>query len=210
MATAIPPTPTPTYTFTPTPTFTITPGGPTLTPTPTRTFTPTPTWTPTQAPYAQRVNVGGTTAFTDSTGQVWAIDRAYGTGPWGYTTGSALSSTTAVAGTTDDPLYQKYREIAGEYRFQVPNGTYLITLKFAEFAVTNATDRRMNITIEGVTMAIDFSVYGAAGMATALDRTYTTTATVSDGLLNVAFAKRHQRQEEPGCVCHLRADAVTM
>ena len=107
----------------------------------------------------QRVNSGSTTAYTDSTNQVWAADRAYGTtGPWGYTAGKAASSSNAVANTTQDPLYQKYRELAGEYRFQVPNGTHYVTLKFAEFAVTNATDRRMNITIEGVRVTTDFSV----------------------------------------------------
>ena len=196
VATALPPTPTATSTFTPTPTFTITPGGPTFTPTPTPTATATPTATPTQAPYAQRVNVGSTAAFTDGAGQVWAIDQAYGTsGPWGYTAGTAVSRTTAVAGTTDDALYQKYRELVGEYRFQVPNGTYQVTLKFAEFAVTNATDRRMNITIEGLAVATNFSVWGAAGTATALDRTYT--ATVSDGILNIAFARGTGARKSP-------------
>ena len=77
------------------------------------------------------------TAFTDGAGRVWDADRAYGTtGPWGYTAGKAVSSTTAVANTTDDPLYQKYRELAGEYRFQVPNGSYQVTLKFAEFSLS--------------------------------------------------------------------------
>jgi hypothetical protein len=181
---------------TPTPTFTVTPGGPTFTPTPSPTNTPTPTWTPTAAPYVQRVHSGSTAAFTDGVGRVWVADRAYGTtGPWGYTTGSAVSTTTAVAGTTDDALYQKYREIAGEYRFQVPNGVYQVTLKFAEFAVSNATDRRMNITIEGVRVETDFSVWGVVGKAVALDRTYTTT--VSDGLLNIAFAKGTSARKSP-------------
>ncbi len=182
--TAPPPTPTPT------PTFTVTPGGPTFTP------TPTPSNTPTPVPYVQRVQVGGTAAFTDGAGKVWAADRAYGTtGPWGYTTGTAKSVTTAVAGTTDDLLFQKYREIVGEYRFQVPNGTYQVTLRFAEFTVTNATDRRMHITIEGTRVQTDLSVWGTVGLATALDRTYTTT--VSDGLLTIAFAKGTGARKSP-------------
>jgi phosphopantetheine adenylyltransferase len=166
------------------------------TPTPTATPSPTPTITPTPTPYLNRVHSGSTAAFTDGVGRVWVADRAYGTtGPWGYTTGSAVSNTTAVAGTTDDALYQKYREIAGEYRFQVPNGVYQVTLKFAEMAVTNATDRRMNITIEGVRVETDFSVWGVVGKAVALDRTYTTT--VSDGLLNITFAKGASARKSP-------------
>lgn len=185
-------------TATPTATPTITPGGPTLTPTPsptptrtptataTPTQTPTPTVTPTPLPYLQRVNVGGTT-FTDGSGLSWAADKAYATGSWGYTAGSAKSSTAAVAGTDDDLLYQKYRQLAGEYRFTVPNGTYNVTLKFAEFVVSKAGDRVMKITIEGVVVENTLDIYKLVGKATALDRTYT--VTVSDGLLNIAFAR---------------------
>lgn len=187
------PTSTPTSTSTPssTPTSTFT-----SSPTPTTTSTPTRTPTATPSSYVQRVNSGSTTAFTDGAGRVWDADRAYGTsGPWGYTAGKAVSSTTAVANTTDDPLYQKYRELAGEYRFQVPNGSYQVTLKFAEFGVTNATDRRMNITIEGAPIESNFSVWAAVGSATAIDRTYTTT--VTDGLLTIAFARGSGARKDP-------------
>lgn len=184
---------------TPTPTATITPGGPTLTPTssptptrtPTATATPTqtatPTITPTPPPYLQRVNAGGT-SFTDTLGNTWAADKAFATGSWGYSTaGSAKSYTTVVTGTDDDLLYQKLREIAGEYRFTVPNGTHQVTLKFAEFAATKATDRPMVIQIEGVTVENPLNVWSLVGKAVALDRTYS--VTVADGLLNITFVK---------------------
>ncbi len=194
-----PPTPTPAPTATRTATPTITPGGPTLTPTPsptptrtptataTPTRTATPTITPTPLPYSQRVNVNGAT-FIDSAGLSWAADKAFATGSWGYSTaGSAKSYTTAVAGTDEDPLYQKLREIAGEYRFTVPNGTYQVTLKFAEFAASKSTDRPMVIQLEGATVENPLNVWSLVGKAVALDRTYT--VTVSDGLLNITFVK---------------------
>ena len=161
-----------------TPTPTQTPGGPTN----------TPTATPTPLPFsAQRVNAGGT-AFTDSLGlPTWASDQIYAAGSWGYTGGTGKSTTIAVAGTIDDGLYQKWRENAGEYRFTVPNGVYLVTLRFAEFEVSKATSRIMKITIEGVIVENSLSVYGTVGSATALDRTYT--VTVADGVLNIAFAQ---------------------
>jgi thermitase len=182
----VPPTPTPT------PTPTITPGGPTLTPTPTPTLTSTPTPTNTPPPYDQRVNSGGTT-YTDTTGQAWAADKAFATGSWGYATGSAKSSTKAVANTNDDLLYQKYREIAGEYKFTVPNGTYEVTLKFAEFAYTSG--RAMNISMEGVLVENSLNVYGVVGLYAALDRTYT--VTVNDGILNILFAKAPSNSRTP-------------
>lgn len=186
--TALPPsTATPTATRTPT----ITPGGPTFTPTFTPTSTATPTATPTTPPYSQRVNAGGTT-YTDGQGQVWAADKAYAAGSWGYTGGSVKSSTTAVAGTNDDLLYQKYREGMSKYDFTVPNGAYQVGLKFAEFATTSVGDRKMQIAIEGVVVESALDVYALVGTAVALDRSYTTN--VTDGLLTITFAKNGGRK----------------
>jgi thermitase len=189
--TYIPPTPTltPTITLTPsvtpTPTQTLTPS---VTPTPTQTLTPSPT--PTPVPYLKRVNAAGVT-FTDSLSQVWSPDQAYASGGWGYVNGSAKSSTTAVNGTVDDLLYQKYREGMSAYNFTVPNGQYEVTLKFAEFAATTSNTRVMKITIEGVIVESALNVLTLAGKATAFDRTYT--ATVTDGVLNIAFAQNGGR-----------------
>ncbi len=186
----VPPTPTPT----PTPTNTPCPLCPTDTPTPTPTKTPTPTLTPTPLPYSgQRVNSGGL-AYTDTSGYTWSADQAWNN-VWGYTGGTAKSTTTAVAGTNDDPLYQKWRESPGEYRFAVPNGNYQVTLKFAEFEVTKSTDRLMQITIEGVVVESSLSIYGLVGKAVALDKVYTTT--VSDGILNIAFAAASGSRKPP-------------
>jgi len=176
--------PTPTATPEPTPTATSTP-----TPIPTATFAPTPTPTntpiPPPTPYLQRVNCGGT-RYTDSQGQEWAADQAWD-GSWGYMNGAAKSSTVAVNGTVDDPLYQCWRENPVEYRFAVPNDTYWVTLRFAEFEVSKSTDRVMRITIEGALVEERFSIYGLVGKYTALDREYQ--VTVSDGVLNIQFAK---------------------
>jgi hypothetical protein len=173
---------------------------PTPTPTPTATPcltcpTPTPIPTNTPAPYEQRVSVGGTT-FTDGAGQSWTADKAYTVGSWGYSTrGSAKSYSTAVEETTDDLLYQKQRWLAGEYRFTVPNGTYEVTLKFAEFSVSNATDRVMRITMEGVVVESNLSVWALVGRAKAMDRTYT--VIVNDGILNIAFARASGARQDP-------------
>lgn len=158
---------------------------PTATPTSTPTRTPTPTATP--GVYDQAVNAGGVT-YTDSLGRAWVADRAYTTGGWGYyLTGSSYAFSTAVSGTTDDLLYQRQRHDPGEYRFSVPNGTYLVTLRFAEFQANAASDRIMRITIEGAIVENALSIYGAAGRYVALDRNYT--VTVNDGLLNIVFAQ---------------------
>jgi chitinase len=135
-------------------------------------------------------------SYTDTTGQVWEGDKVYAAGSWGYTTtnSSAKNSSNPVAGTEDDFLYQKYREKPGEYRFTVPNGTYQVTLKFAEFVATDATSRLMTISLEGV--AVDtFSVWNLAGKNAALDRSYT--VTVNDGVLNIGFARAGSASKDP-------------
>lgn len=180
------PTPTAEPTATPTHTPTLVPTA-TLEPTPTLTNTPlpTPTATPAPTPYGRRVNCGGA-SYTDSQGQVWTADQAWD-GFWGYMNGQAKSSTCAVNNTIDDPLYQFWRENPVEYRFAVPNGTYQVTLRFAEFEVNKSTDRMMRITIEEAVVEEWFSIYRLVGKYTALDRQYQ--VTVSDGILNIAFAK---------------------
>jgi hypothetical protein len=197
------PTPTPTPTFTPTPTWTPTlcANCPTNTPTPTATFTPTPTPTPTATPTPTpvpgiRVNSGGPD-YTDVMGRVWLADRVYTEGGWGHigTSNTIKWSSTAVAGTDDDPLYQRWRDNPGEYRFTVANGTYQVTLKFAEFEVTKITDRQFDIIIEGVQVETAFSIYGQVGRFVALDKTYQ--VTVTDGLLNIVFVKYGSSRKNP-------------
>ena len=168
--------------------LTVTPA-PTATATATPTATPTATSTPTATPppYVARVNAGGTAAFTDGLGQVWAADKAFVAGSWGYAGGSAKSYTTVVAGTNDDPLFQKLREGMTQYQFTVPNGAYQVRLRFAEFAGSKAGVRVMKIDIEGATVEAGLDVYKTIGKAGALDRTYN--VTVVDGVLGIAFTK---------------------
>ncbi len=149
---------------------------------------------PADPPYEQRVNCGSV-SYTDAGHQVWSADRRYGLGAWGYLDGTLRSSNSAVSGTADDFLYQKYHEKPGEYRFTVPNGTYDVLLKFAEFVARSAGERPMKITIEGAVAESALSVFGQAGSAAALDRTYT--ATVSDGLLNIGFERASGATRDP-------------
>lgn len=145
-------------------------------------------------PFVQRINCGSVT-YSDTFSQVWGADRAYSLGAWGYTGGAAKSSNNPVSGTDDDFLYQKFREKPGEYRITVPDDTYDVTLKFAEFAANNADERRMQISMEGTVVEPGLSVYGAVGKNAAFDKRYT--VTVSDGLLVIGFAKASGASKEP-------------
>jgi len=134
-----------------------------------------------------RVNANGP-AFTDSGGKSWSADHAYSAGSWGYDTiyGSA-STASAIAGTSDDALYQSYNLFNNwtGYKFDVANGTYQVTLKMVEDWANAAGQRKFDVRIEGTTVLSAFDIFAACGAFTACDRTFT--ATVGDGQLNVQF-----------------------
>ncbi|MBO3748467.1 fibronectin type III domain-containing protein [Streptosporangiaceae bacterium NEAU-GS5] len=134
-----------------------------------------------------RVNANGP-AFTDGSGNAWSADQAYTSGGWGYETSYGAGSTgSAIAGTTDDALYQNYQLFNGwgGYKFDVANGTYTVTLKMAEDWANAAGQRKFDVRIEGATVLTAFDVFASCGSLTACDRTFT--ATVGDGQLNVQF-----------------------
>jgi chitinase len=134
-----------------------------------------------------RVNANGT-AFTDGGGRAWSADQAYTAGGWGYDIryGSA-STSTAIAGTTDDALYQTYNLFNNwtGYKFDVANGTYQVTLKMVEDWANAAGQRKFDVRIEATTVLTAFDIFASCGAFTACDRTFT--ASVADGQLNVAF-----------------------
>ncbi|MBK9092960.1 MAG: hypothetical protein IPM84_09305 [Anaerolineae bacterium] len=84
----------------------------------------------------------------------------------------------------------------------MPNGAYNVILRFAEFEATRASDRLMQITIEGVTVESALSIYGLVGRATALDRVYA--VTVNDGALNISFVRNGGRKNPAVAAIEIR------
>jgi Malectin domain len=93
--------------------------------------------------------------------------------------------TKAVSGTNDPTLYQTERSgVIVRYNVPVTNGTYAVTLDFAEMYWNAAGKRIFDVTIEGQPVLQNFDIYAAAGGAQiALQRN--ATVTVSDGVLNI-------------------------
>ncbi|MBN1155264.1 hypothetical protein JXB12_10135 [candidate division KSB1 bacterium] len=132
-----------------------------------------------------RVNCGGD-AYRDHLGNNWSRDQAYRPGEWGYEIGGyALFYPTEIHGTVDDPLYQAERNALYYYRFTVPNGTYYVTLKFAELYYKKIGERIFHVDIEGHRVISDFDMVATAGFATAIDRTFP--VQVNDGILDIYF-----------------------
>src|SRR6202167_3010245 len=118
------------------------------------------------------VHSGGN-AYTDTLGDSLAADNS-------FTGGRTDTTTHAIANTPDPTLYQSERYGDFSYQFTVPNGTYSVTLKFAEIYWSNPGQRVFNVAINGTAVLTDFDIVAAAGAAdTAIDETFPVTVTGS-------------------------------
>ena len=125
------------------------------------------------------VNAGGS-AYTASDGTAYEADT-------NFVGGSTYSTSEAIGGTQDDPLYQTERY--GDFTYSVPvtNGTYEVTLQFAEIYFDAANERVFDANLEGGTIELEnYDIYAEAGALNAADKTYT--VDVTDGELTVQFS----------------------
>ena len=123
------------------------------------------------------VNAGGP-KYTDGQGIIYR-------GNTQFSTGYPNTTTAAIAGTTDDPLYQSERYGDFSYAIPVANGDYLVTLKFAEIYWTQPGQRVFNLLMEGVKLISNLDLVAKVGPNTAYD--VTLPVHVTDGQLNIKF-----------------------
>ena len=145
----------------------------------------TPTMTPTPVVASTWRVKAGSSQYTDSQGNVWSADE-------NYTGGTAAVTTSAIAGALpgagDQALYQSQRwGNPFSYVFNVPAGSYQVTLKFAETYWTAAGDRVFNVSINGNTVLTNFDIYKTAGgQNIALDEVFNNIAP-SGGAISIQF-----------------------
>ncbi len=81
-------------------------------------------------------------------------------------------------------MYQTERYAATlTYQIPVANGTYEVTLDFAEMFFTAAGKRIFNVSLEGQTVLPNFDIWALAGRYAAVQRAFV--VTVTDGMLNI-------------------------
>lgn len=104
------------------------------------------------------VNVGSTCYFIESNNvdYLWIPDKAYEAGSFGYIGGELLrhpskrrntiGTDVSVKGTDNDPIYQTQLIGINAYKFDVPNGTYELSLLMAELETkdSNIMDIHIN------------------------------------------------------------------
>jgi len=125
------------------------------------------------------VNAGGP-AYTDPQGVTWSADM-------GYVGGATQLVAGNISGTLSPALYQSsHSGSVFNYQFAAPNGTYTVTLKFAEISKTKPGQRVFDVAVNGAPVLSGFDIFTQAGGAfTAVDRTFT--ATAQNGQIAIQF-----------------------
>jgi hypothetical protein len=127
-----------------------------------------------------RVNAGGP-GYVDSLSNSWSADS-------GFLQGANYSTTALITGTSDPALYQSEHYSTGNLTYQtsVPNGSYTVTLKFAELYWTSPGQRVFNVQLNGTQVATNLDVFAVAGgMNKAYDVSYP--VTVSGGQITITL-----------------------
>jgi subtilisin family serine protease len=141
--------------------------------------------------YQTGVNAGGS-RYVDAAGDTWQADKAFTAGSYGYMdNGKSTRNTTnkAIAGTTEDGLYQSQRENAFEYRFaNVPNGVYEIDLRFAELKQQRPNKRLFDVIVENQLLLPAHDIALEVGSFAADNQVFN--VRVTDGTLNVRLVAR--------------------
>lgn len=79
------------------------------------------------------INVGSDCTYrSPSDGLTWLPDRTYTESGWGYVGGEARTTQGDIEATEETPLYQTMRAKLQSYRFDVPPGSYEVTLHWAD------------------------------------------------------------------------------
>jgi|GEM_PF-1038907 len=135
---------------------------------------------------ALAINAGGG-AFTTGGGKRFSADVYYADGVVSSIPGGE------IANTTDDALYRNARFGVFSYGLPSGNGTFDVTLHFAETyfgsrAAGGVGSRKFNVYVEGAKRLSDYDVFAKAGGAMRAVRE-TVRVTVTDGVLNLYFAR---------------------
>ncbi|RNL75224.1 hypothetical protein ED312_21815 [Sinomicrobium pectinilyticum] len=127
-----------------------------------------------------RINSGSTTSYTDDEGEIHKPDIY-------YTDGEVDSTTSAIANTISDSLFQSYRSgNSFSYSIIVPNRTYQVQLKFMEPSHNASELRVFDVRAEGEIQIDDLDIYASTGERFhAIERSFT--VEVSDGYLDLEF-----------------------
>ncbi|WP_163161127.1 glycoside hydrolase family 2 TIM barrel-domain containing protein [Arthrobacter sp. Alg241-R88] len=129
------------------------------------------------------LSAGAIVQYTDPNQLVWIEDREYTDGAWGAVGGKTGLAGKWTNGSSEDPLYQTYREGMSAYRFDVPNGRYEVRLRFADPQKTSPGERVFTVKLGNSVLKEKLDLVAVAGASTAYDLVGTTEVADGQGLI---------------------------
>lgn len=127
-----------------------------------------------------RINTGGS-QYTDPDGDVWQADAFYVGGNQ-----DTSASGVPISNTTYDTVFQSNRWGSSGYNLPVTNGTYNVTLYFAETNFDQPASRVFSINVEGQTLN-NFDIVSLAGGDLVAHQETFSNVSVADGVLTIRF-----------------------
>ena len=130
-----------------------------------------------------RINCGGP-ALVDGLKQSWIPDDGY------YQYGSVGGGGADISNVANPAIYALQRWMSGDlnYYFNLPNGNYMVTLKFAESYFDSPGQRVFNVNLNGATAVPNLDIFKAAGGAN-LAYDLPIPVTITNGWLNIQLQR---------------------
>lgn len=119
------------------------------------------------------INIGSNCEYLADNEVLWMPEQEYVTGQWGYVGGTTRKhgKRKPVLGTTDEYVYQTYREGVDQFRYDLPDGRYRLELCFAENSIIKAGERVFTIYVNqekawnGIDLIADYGINQAVNLS---------------------------------------------
>ncbi len=129
-----------------------------------------------------KINIGGTAADDYHADQQWSENNVYG-----YSDGDDTSFYEIINGGEPASVYRYYRYGLVSYKVRVPNGTYTVTLKMAEYYFDQPGKRLFDIYIQGKKSVETLDIFKKVGYKSACELTFDNIK-VNDQIIHIHFA----------------------
>jgi beta-galactosidase len=132
------------------------------------------------------INTGFHGEFRDAADEIWIPDAAYGETEFGGTGGKAYMFNKDVVfyGTRDrDPLYNYVLQGLSAYNLDVPDGSYVLELFFAEGEVYQPGKRVFDVWVNGMPFIKNLDIFSEYGFARAFSRSIHVEASGGTGIM---------------------------
>jgi beta-galactosidase len=131
------------------------------------------------------INLGFNAEFVDENGSIWLPDRYFTKGLYGAVNGEHfMANKDLIVVNTENRavLYNYSLDGADIYRLDVPNGTYIVEMHFAETKFYQPDKRVFDISVNDLPVFENLDMYKTFGFLKAFSKTITVDATAGNGI----------------------------